>query len=193
MQIILASSSTYRQSLLAKLGLSFVAIAPQIDESPCHDESPEDLAKRLSTQKALAIANQHPGALVIGSDQVASIDGILLGKPGDFGTAKKQLKLCSGREVTFYTGLCVHNGQQNRTSTRVESFVVSFRQLSEQQIESYLHKETPLDCAGSFKSEGLGICLFTKLTGKDPNSLIGLPLILLNEMLLEESIDPLLE
>lgn len=193
MQIILASSSAYRQSLLAKLGLSFVAIAPQIDESPCPDESPKDLAKRLSTQKALAIANQHPGSLVIGSDQVASIDGILLGKPGDFGTAKKQLKLCSGREVTFYTGLCVHNGQQNRTSTRVESFVVSFRQLSEQQIESYLHKETPLDCAGSFKSEGLGICLFTKLTGNDPNSLIGLPLILLNEMLLEESIDPLLE
>lgn len=192
MQIILASSSTYRQSLLAKLGLPFDAIAPEVDESPLPDETPDTLAKRLSHCKAMAIASQYPNAIVIGSDQVASIEGKLLGKPGDFTTAKMQLSLCSGKDVTFYTGLCVHNGKKNSTHVRVDTFTVSFRKLSTAQIESYLTKETPFDCAGSFKSEGLGICLFTKLSGKDPNSLVGLPLVSLNDMLLNESIDPLL-
>lgn len=191
MQLILASTSTYRQSLLAKLGLSFTCCAPNVDEQAHQGEAASDLVLRLAKEKALSVAKQYPDALVVGSDQVACLDGQILGKPGTIQNARQQLSLCSGRTVRFYTGLAVVNLADQQNVNIVETFDVVFRKLSGSQIQHYIEKEQPLDCAGSFKSEGLGICLFEALHGRDPNTLVGLPLIALNQILCELGLDPL--
>lgn len=190
--IILASSSSYRRAQLKALGLTIPGIAPNIDETPLSDEHPESLARRLAEQKAAHIAEQYPQAVVIGSDQVACVetdDGMqLLGKPHTKDKAFKQLTLCSGKKVLFYTGLslCKHN---QRTLTHCETVEVQFRSLSPSQIDAYLDREQPFDCAGSFKSEGLGVLLFEHIHSRDPNTLIGLPVMLLRDMLADFDID----
>ncbi len=188
-QIILGSSSPFRAELLQKLGLSFSIAKPDIDESVLANEQPEQLVKRLAEQKAKAIASAYPEALIIGSDQVAVIDNTIMGKPGNHDNAVKQLSIASGKTVRFLTGLALFNAKTSQMQSLVEPFNVSFRQLTLEQINGYLYKEQPYQCAGSFKSEGLGISLFSQLEGDDPNSLIGLPLIRLIDMLQHEGID----
>jgi len=190
-QLILGSSSPFRAELLHKLGLSFVQASPDIDESAHEGESPTELVERLAREKALAIAQTHPEGLIIGSDQVAVIDNDILGKPGNHQKAMVQLKQASGRDVTFLTGLALYNAKTEQLQSLVEPFIVHFRELSDKQIDYYLKKEQPYQCAGSFKSEGFGISLFSKLVGDDPNTLIGLPLIRLIELLANENIDVL--
>ncbi|NQZ54600.1 MAG: septum formation inhibitor Maf [Piscirickettsiaceae bacterium] len=190
-QLILGSSSPFRAELLAKLGLPFIAVSPDIDESPLINEQAHQLVQRLSEQKAQAIAVQHPDALIIGSDQVAVLEGTILGKPGNHDNAIKQLMAASGKTVQFLTGLTLLNSNTGKIQSLVEPFEVSFKTLSLQQIEYYLQQEQPYQCAGSFKSEGFGISLFAKLNGDDPNSLIGLPLIKLVQLLAAEGIDVL--
>ncbi|MBB3046547.1 MAF protein [Litorivivens lipolytica] len=180
-EIVLASGSSYRAELLHRLGISFARHSPDIDESAKPGEKPQDLALRLAEEKAAAIARQHPKALVIGSDQVASLDGKPLGKPGTAERACEQLAACSGKTVSFYTGLCLTG--PDGTDSLVDLYTVTFRTLSTEQIQRYVEKELPLDCAGSFKMEGLGISLFEKTEGNDPNTLIGLPLIELTTLL----------
>jgi MAF protein len=193
--LILASSSPYRKELLKKLNLPFDCISPDIDESAQDNESAEDLVKRLSLEKAKAvalnIAENKENTLIIASDQVAVLDEQIITKPKDHSDAVKQLSNASGRDVSFLTGLCLYNSSNDHYQLDVEPFSVTFLSLSENQIECYLEKEQPYNCAGSFKSEGLGITLFSKLTGKDPNALIGLPLIRLIEMLRKENVEPL--
>jgi len=190
-KILLASSSFYRRQLLQKLGLSFDWASPNIDESHRPDENPMQLVRRLAEAKAHHLANTYPGHLIIGSDQVATIDDGIIGKPHIHSNAVAQLTSFRQREVTFMTGLCLFNPAANRTQTSVEIYKVRFRNLSDDQIENYLQREQPYDCAGSFKSEGLGICLFEQLEGDDPNTLVGLPLIALTRLLANEGIDPL--
>lgn len=190
-RLVLASSSPYRGQLLAKLEIPFLQASPDIDESPSAKETPADLVKRLAQQKAQALAEQYPEHLIIGSDQVACFEGQILGKPGTHARAKEQLMAFRGHRVEFCTGLCLYNSQSKKSQVKLARFWVHFRQLGEAQIDAYLSKEQPFDCAGSFKSEGLGIALFSRLEGDDPNSLIGLPLIELTTMLLNESLDPL--
>ncbi|MBP7547325.1 MAG: septum formation inhibitor Maf [Corallincola sp.] len=189
--LILASTSPYRRALLEKLGLPFACIAPQVDEQPQTGESAQALVERLARAKAAAIAAQYPDALVIGSDQVAVIDGVILGKPHSHDRAFAQLQAASGKAVTFLTGLALVHQAGGRVLSLVEPFEVKFRRLSEQSIEHYLRLEQPYDCAGSFKSEGLGISLFEALQGRDPNALIGLPLIALIDLLTELGYDTL--
>ena len=189
--LILGSSSPFRAEVLKKLGIDFIQHSPDIDESVLEGETAPSLVERLAKEKALAIAKDYPEALIIGSDQVAVIDGKILGKPGNHETAVKQLLSASGKAVTFYTGLALYNAQSQTMHHIVEPFTVHFRSLSENQIHFYLEQEKPYQCAGSFKSEGLGIALFTKLEGDDPNSLIGLPLIKLIELLNKEGVDVL--
>ena len=189
--LILASSSPYRREILDKLGLPFVCHSPNIDESAHNDETPSQLIKRLALEKAKIIADQHPNALVIGSDQVAVLDSKIITKPIDHQNAVQQLTSCSGREVVFLTSLCLFNSSTQRYQLTIEPFTVEFLPLSATQIEHYLNKEKPYNCAGSFKSEGLGITLFKRLQGNDPNSLVGLPLIELTKMLRQENIEPL--
>ncbi|WP_372764239.1 nucleoside triphosphate pyrophosphatase [Litorivivens sp.] len=184
--IVLASGSPYRAELLHRLGISFSRHSPDIDETPRSGETPEVLARRLAKEKALAVAQHYPESLIIGSDQVAALEGSLLGKPGTAAKACLQLQACNGKTVSFYTGLCVTG--LGKTETRVDNYKVTFRQLSAQQISRYVEQELPLDCAGSFKMEGLGISLFEKLEGKDPNTLIGLPLIELITLLNQRGI-----
>ncbi len=189
MKLVLASTSRYRKSLLEKLGLPFETFAPEVDESPYPGESPAALVSRLSRAKAEAVAAVLENALVIGSDQLAVVDGEVLGKPGTEEKACAQLALLSGREVTFLTGLCLASaGASADEAPREVGFTlvetpVRFRSLSSKQIEDYVAREQPLDCAGAFKSEGLGIALFERIGGEDPNALIGLPLIALCGML----------
>ena len=184
--LILASTSPFRKALLAKLNLPFTTVSPAIDEEALAGESAQQLVSRLAEEKAKAVAAAHPNALIIGSDQVATIDGQILGKPGNKTKAIEQLLLASGRRVTFYTGLCLYNSHSQQSQRCCEPFHVHFRSLEQAQIERYLDIEQPYSCAGSFKSEGLGIALFRKLEGDDPNTLIGLPLIRLIDMLAEE-------
>lgn len=186
--LVLASTSPFRKALLEKLGLAFSTRAPDIDESPLPGENPEQLVMRLSLRKAQAIEKEFPNALVIGSDQVACIENSILGKPGDREGAIAQLKAASGSKVDFYTGLSLLNTANGRQRTLCEPFTVYFRRLQQDQIERYLDAEKPYNCAGSFKSEGLGISLFERLQGDDPNALIGLPLIRLVELLEAEGI-----
>ena len=174
--------------LLQKLGLAFSTYAPLIDESPQPGENPARLVMRLSLRKAQAAGDKFPDALIIGSDQVACINDIVLGKPGDRKHAIEQLQIASGRRVTFYTGLTLLNTASGNNQTLCEPFIVCFRRLQRDQIERYLDAEQPYNCAGSFKSEGLGISLFERLQGDDPNALIGLPLIRLVAMLNTEGI-----
>jgi len=183
MQLILASTSPFRKSILEKLDLPFECIAPETDETPEQGEKPEQLVERLAIAKAQAVANNVKDALVIGSDQVAVMNNKIMGKPGDFDTAFKQLKAASGKRITFLTGLCLVNSKTGKIHSSVSPFHVVFRYLRDSQIENYLYKEKPFNCAGSFKSEGLGITLFERLEGDDPNTLMGLPLIRLNAML----------
>ncbi|MEX9840589.1 Maf family protein [Providencia rettgeri] len=191
--IILASTSTYRQALLTKLGLPFLAVAPNIDESPILNESAQALVMRLSHEKANALSAQYPQHLVIGSDQVCVIGNKIMGKPHNFDNAFQQLKSASGNKVTFYTGLCLLDTETGKFNVECELFHVHFRSLSDAEITNYLLKDEPYQCAGSFKSEGLGISLFERLEGRDPNTLVGLPLILLLEMLRQHQVSPLFD
>ncbi|WP_144638691.1 Maf family nucleotide pyrophosphatase [Bordetella genomosp. 13] len=188
--LILASSSPYRRELLSRLRLPFTAISPDIDETPRPGETPTELALRLSVEKAQAVAARHPGALVIGSDQVATVDGTPIGKPGSFERARAQLEGLSGRDVEFHSALALTDG------TRVlrEDVVTRcrFRTLSRAAIEAYLRAEQPYDTAGSAKAESLGIALMQAIESDDPTAIIGLPLIALTNMLREFGIDPLL-
>jgi len=191
--LLLASSSPYRQDLLNRLGLPFRTASPDIDESPLPGELPGALAVRLASEKARALADAWPDTLIIGSDQVAVLpDNTLLNKPGDHATACRQLGMCSGRRVRFLTGLAVLDTRTGILKTCCEPFEVRFRELSAQEAEHYLRKEQPYDCAGSFRMEGLGIALFSAMSGRDPNSLIGLPLIALVDLLRQFGINPLL-
>jgi septum formation protein len=184
--LILASSSVFRKALLEKLDLPFSCDSPDIDESHKPGETPAQLVQRLAFEKARHVAGKYPGSLVIGSDQVACVDEQILGKPGNFENAMRQLQSASGKAVTFYTGLTLFNAVNGKAQTICDTFKVHFRTLSEAQISRYLKKEQPYNCAGSFKSEGYGISLFSKLEGDDPNALIGLPLIRLITMLENE-------
>ena len=191
-QLVLASSSPYRQQLLARLQLPFSCASPDIDESAQPGESASELVARLAETKARALANRYPEHLIIGSDQVASLaNGDILTKPHHHDAACQQLARCSGQTVRFLTGLCLLDSRSGEANTLVEPFDVSFRTLSGQDIEDYLRLEQPYDCAGSFRMEGLGITLFTTFSGRDPNSLIGLPLIALNDLLRAKGVNPL--
>lgn len=187
-KLILASTSRYRAALLAKLGLPFAQAAPEVDETPLANESAEQLVLRLAIAKASAVAATCDQGLVIGSDQVCECDGIILGKPGNLEGALAQLKRAQGKSVIFYTGLCVINARTQARHAMVEPFTVHFRSLSDEALLRYLNAEQPFDCAGSFKSEGMGITLFKALEGRDPNALIGLPLIALVELLARHGI-----
>lgn len=186
MQLVLASTSPFRKSVLEKLGLPFDCHAPEVDEAPQPHETPAQLVERLSIAKAQAIAVHLQQGLVIGSDQVAVIDDEILGKPGNHENAVAQLERASGKTVTFLTGLALVNAESGAIQAEVVPFKVVFRQLTQPQIVNYLNAEQPYNCAGSFKSEGLGIALFERLEGDDPNTLIGLPLIRLIRMLEKE-------
>ncbi len=190
-RLLLASTSPYRKMLLEKLQLPFDCAAPQVDETPLPGESAEALVLRLAAAKAQALALAYPEHLIIGSDQVCVIDGNITGKPHTEENARAQLRQASGQAVTFYTGLALYNGRSKQLQALCEPFHVHFRALSEAEIAAYVRLEQPLNCAGSFKSEGLGIALFDRLEGRDPNALIGLPLIALLEMLRAEGINPL--
>ncbi len=190
-RLLLASTSPYRKMLLEKLQLPFDCAAPQVDETPLPGESAEALVLRLAAAKAQALALAYPEHLIIGSDQVCVIDGNITGKPHTEENARAQLRQASGQAVTFYTGLALYNGRSKQLQALCEPFHVHFRALSEAEIAAYVRLEQPLNCAGSFKSEGLGIALFDRLEGRDPNTLIGLPLIALLEMLRAEGINPL--
>ena len=190
-QIVLASTSKYRRELLARLGLPFEVASPQVDETALPDEAPQDTARRLAEAKARAVAARFPRAVIIGSDQVAVLEGVHLGKPGDHANALRQLKAMRGKEVVFHTALCLYDAASGSTRTRVVPFCVRFRDYSDAQIERYLQREQPYDCAGSARCEGLGIALIAEMRGDDPNALIGLPLIALTEMLAAQGLDVL--
>jgi septum formation protein len=189
MRIILASSSPYRRELLQRLRLPFESRSPDIDERPRAGEPPADLASRLAREKAVRIAADHPGALVVGSDQVADFDGAPVGKPGDFTAARAQLRRFSGRTVLFHTALCVTDGRRD-LSERITT-ECRFLTLTDAQIEHYLALEQPYDVAGSAKAECLGIALMDRILSDDPTALIGLPLIALCRMLRAFGLDPL--
>jgi septum formation protein len=180
--IVLASTSPFRRELLSRLALPFETAAPDIDESRHPHEPPLDMVRRLSEAKARACASAR-NTLVIGSDQVATVGDDVLGKPGSHERATAQLRHLSGRSVTFLTGLCLLNTATDESQVDVIPFRVHFRTLSEEQIERYLRHDQPYNCAGSFKSEGLGITLFNRMEGDDPTALVGLPLIRLTDML----------
>ena len=186
-KIVLASTSPFRRELLSRLGFPFQIANPAIDETPLANEMPEMTALRLSEAKARAVAEQHPGSLIIGSDQIATLDGKIYGKPGTHANAVKQLQAMRGRTVNFYTGLCLLNTSSGKAHLRGVPTLVSFRNLTDDEIENYLHKEQPYNCAGSAKSEGLGIAIISKIGGDDPNALIGLPMIALCDLLREEN------
>ncbi|WP_106477092.1 Maf family protein [Phytohalomonas tamaricis] len=191
-QLILASGSRWRRQLLERLGLPFLCVSPDIDETARPGETPHALVHRLALSKATAVAEQHKNHLVIGSDQVAVFENTILGKPHDAETARRTLARFSGQRVRFLTGLAVIDSTKNTHQVSVESYDVVFRCLSHAEIEAYVAREQPLDSAGSFRMEGLGITLFESLEGNDPNTLIGLPLIRLCAMLREAGLDPLL-
>ncbi len=182
-RLLLASASPFRRELLARLRLPFTVQAPDVDESRLPDEDAPTLTARLAMWKAQAVADRRSAMLVIGSDQVAVLDDEIIGKPGDHERATAQLRRASGRTITFYTGLCLLDSLDGQQQTAVATFRVTFRRLTQTMIESYLQRERPYHCAGSFKSEGLGIALFERLEGDDPTALIGLPLIRLTRML----------
>ena len=175
--------------MLETLGLAFEIRRPEIDESPLLDETPESLVARLAQAKARAVVHASTAELIIGSDQTAAVDGRFLTKPGDAHHAVAQLQQLSGRTVTFFTGLCLYNPATDRAQLSVEPYTVTLRTLTDSQIETYVQRDEPFDCAGAFRSEGLGIALFERLEGEDPNTLVGLPLIRLVEFLGNEGID----
>lgn len=193
--LVLASSSRYRKQLLEKLQLPFTCASPEINEAVLKDEKPQQYVERLAIEKAQALATQFPAHIIIGSDQCAVLNvkgkTKILGKPHNVDNALKQLINCSGQQVTFLTGLCVYNSQTDKVLSIVEPFNVHFRELNDAQIGRYIEQDMPLDCAGSFKSEGMGIRLFSALDGRDPNTLVGLPLIALVDLLIEHGIEVL--
>lgn len=186
-RVILASSSRYRQELLSRLHIAFEVMAPDIDETPLAQETPQATALRLAREKAEAVARWAPDALVIGSDQVATLNGEQIGKPGSHDNALRQLQTLRGQRVVFHTALCVVDGRRDVSEDKVQiantqSFV-SFRDLPDAELDAYLRIEQPYDCAGSAKNEGLGIALLEKIESTDPTALTGLPLIALTSML----------
>ncbi|WP_034944159.1 Maf family protein [Erwinia oleae] len=190
-RLVLASTSPFRKMLLEKLGMPFVTASPEVDESARTHESAEALVRRLATAKAAALRDRFPDHLIIGSDQVCVLNGNITGKPHNEENARAQLRAASGNSVIFYTGLALLDSRTQQLSVTCEPFQVDFRPLTEQEIARYVAAEKPFGCAGSFKSEGLGIMLFERLTGRDPNALVGLPLIALGEMLREREVNPL--
>lgn len=182
-RLVLASTSRYRQDLLARLGLPFEVAAPHADERPLSGETPADTALRLAATKAQSVRALHRDALIIGSDQVATSAGKLLGKPGDHATASRQLRSLSGKSADFYTALALLDAMNGSVQIEVVPCRVHFRDLDDARIEKYLRREQPYDCAGSAKAEGLGIALIERIETPDPTSLIGLPLIALTTML----------
>jgi septum formation protein len=189
--LILASSSKFRRELLHKLQIPFSSVSPKIDETAIEGEKPHETALRLSQEKAKKIGKKHPHALIIGCDQVATLDGMQLGKPMNHHNATNQLQMMRGREVTFHSALCLYNASTGNMQAEVVPYLVRFRQLTDEQIENYLNKEQPYHCAGSAKSEGLGVALIERMIGEDPNALIGLPLIKLVTMLQNEGLQVL--
>ena len=187
-KIVLASTSLYRRELLQRLQIPFTTADPGVDEAANPGERPEALVERLARAKAMALAAAHPDALIVGCDQVAVSGGVVVGKPGNRENAVRQLREMSGRDTTFYTAVCVHDAASGRTSTRVIPYLVRLRPLNDDVIERYLEREQPYDCAGSAKSEGLGIALIERMEGEDPNALIGLPLIALVDLLAEHGV-----
>jgi septum formation protein len=184
--LILGSTSPYRKAVLERLSVPFETAAPEIDETPKSEETPHDLVARLAESKARAVAERHPQALIIGSDQVSVRGGEILGKPGSHEKAVEQLRNASGKSVRFLTGLCLLNSATGHSQVEVVPFEVQFRELTDEQIENYLKIDKPYNCAGSFRSEALGIVLFERMSGDDPTALIGLPLIRLSRMLENE-------
>ena len=189
--LILASTSRYRHELLSRLRLPFEAVSPQVDESALPGEAPVALAQRLALAKAWAVARQRPDAVVIGSDQVADLDGMALGKPGTHERAVQQLRSLRGHEVLFHTAVAVVRAGAGFEKAALSSVAVSFRMLTDDEIESYLRTEQPYDCAGSAKCETLGIALLSAIDSDDPTALVGLPLIRTSELLRQAGIDPL--
>lgn len=192
-ELILSSTSPGRQALLSRLPIPYATYSPNIDETPEANESAQTLVKRLAISKAKVAADKFPNALIIGADQVGTLDNVLLNKPLTHETALEQLTLVSGKTVRFYTGLCLYDAKTKQAQESIEPFDVHFRQLSRDEIEGYLKLEEALNCAGSFHVEGLGIALIDKLAGDDYTALIGLPLIRLTEMLKQAGVDLLCE
>jgi MAF protein len=189
MQLVLASTSPYRKALLERLKLDFTCARPETDETPLAGEQVENMVVRLAEAKARAVAHEYPDALIIGSDQSAVLNGTLLTKPGNYDNAVIQLQQASGQRIVFQTGLCLLNTANDNVQTACVPFTVIFRELTQYMIEQYLKKEQPYNCVGSFKSEGLGIALFERFEGDDPNALVGLPLIMLNAFLASEGFE----
>jgi len=190
-RLVLASTSPFRKELLQRLGVAFETAAPNVDEAPLLGEAPEALVVRLAEAKAAAVAARFPDALVIGSDQVSVREGEILGKPGTRERAVAQLLAAAGKEVRFLTGLCVLNSATGERQMDVVPYAVRFRRLPRERIERYVDRERPFNCAGSIRSEGLGIALFESMRGEDPSALIGLPLIRLVSMLERAGLDVL--
>jgi MAF protein len=186
MKLVLASTSPFRKALLERLQVAYTCDSADIIESPLAGETIEQMVTRLACEKARAVADRHPDALIIGSDQSAVLDGEILTKPGNFDNAVRQLRNASGKRIVFHTGLCLLNSATGEKQSACVPYTVEFRELTDAMIERYLEKEEPYNCAGSFKSEGLGITLFKRFEGEDPNALIGLPLIKLTEFLENE-------
>jgi septum formation protein len=188
MRIILASSSLVRKQILEKLELKFTTISPDIDESINNNESASELVKRLSLAKAREVANAYPDSLIIGSDQVADLDGKIIGKPANHLDAVSQLKSASGRTLTLYSGVALINSRTGTSKCEVDTYLVEYRNLSDAEIERYLTRVQPYDSCGSLKVEGIGISLLARLNGNDPNTLMGLPVIKLLKLLESEGI-----
>ena len=186
-QLILASSSAYRKELLQRLNIDFISASPDIDETPIPGEPLADTALRLAKAKAQKMADRFPNALIIGSDQAAVFNGQLMSKPGSHPVAVKQLQQCRGRLIMVYSALCLLNSETGFRQTRNVTTQVRFRNLTDEEIENYLHAEQPYDCAGSVKTEGLGITLLSEVQSNDPTAIIGLPLIALIDMLKAEN------
>ncbi len=191
MLLVLASTSPYRRELLAKLGVPFETAAPDVDETPLPGELPDDTAQRLSVLKARAVAEKFPDALIIGSDQVALLEGRQLGKPGTHENAVAQLQAMRGKTLEFHTALTLLNAKTGHTQTANIPVKLVMREYTDAQIEAYLHKDQPYNCCGSARSESLGIALIARYETEDPNALVGLPLIKLTEMLAHEGLDVL--
>ena len=190
-KLLLASSSPFRRQILNKLRIPFDCEAPDIDETPLADEQPQQYVERLAVEKAQALAVKYSDHWIIGSDQCSVVDGNICGKPHTVEKAQQQLRLSSGKVVHFYTGLCLLNAQTGEYQSVIEPFSVHFRELNDDEIRRYIELEMPLKCAGSFMVEGLGINLFEKLEGRDENSLIGLPLIALLQLMRNAKLNPL--
>jgi septum formation protein len=190
-QLVLASTSVYREALLSRLGIPFTSVAPGIDETPLPGETPANTACRLAEAKARAVAALMPDALVVGSDQVADADGAAIGKPGDHETAVRQLLALSGRSVVFHTAVALVNAVTGRSDVRLVDATTKFRTLTREEIDAYLRRDRPYDCAASIKAETLGIAIVESIQSDDPTALIGLPLITVVDLLRAEGVDVL--